>query len=89
VAKYYESDKDFPIELEPCSMHYEMYDSRRYSCAREVESCMKPFAPISRSTGRTGRETVVEQGQARWSVRKVDTRRRECEPRIRRPLEPS
>jgi heme-degrading monooxygenase HmoA len=26
VAKYYDFDKDFLIELEPCSMHYEMYD---------------------------------------------------------------
>ena len=27
VAKYYDFDKDFLLELEPCSMHYEMYDS--------------------------------------------------------------
>jgi hypothetical protein len=26
VAKYYDFDKDFLIELEPCSTHYEMYD---------------------------------------------------------------
>jgi hypothetical protein len=26
VAKYYDFDKDFLIEMEPCSMHYEMYD---------------------------------------------------------------
>jgi Antibiotic biosynthesis monooxygenase len=26
VAKYYDFDKDFLIELEPCSAHYEMYD---------------------------------------------------------------
>ena len=26
VAKYYSFDKDFLLELEPCSMHYEMYD---------------------------------------------------------------
>jgi heme-degrading monooxygenase HmoA len=26
VAKYYEFDKDFLLELEPCSAHYEMYD---------------------------------------------------------------
>jgi hypothetical protein len=25
-AKYYDFDKDFLIELEPCSTHYEMYD---------------------------------------------------------------
>ena len=27
VAKYYGFDKDFLLELEPCSTHYEMYDS--------------------------------------------------------------
>jgi hypothetical protein len=27
VAKYYDFDKDFLLELEPCSMHYEMYES--------------------------------------------------------------
>jgi hypothetical protein len=27
VAKYYDFDKDFLIELEPCSTHYEMYDN--------------------------------------------------------------
>jgi hypothetical protein len=27
VAKYYDFDKDFLLELEPCSTHYEMYDS--------------------------------------------------------------
>ena len=26
VAKYYDFDKDFLIELEPCSMHCEMHD---------------------------------------------------------------
>jgi hypothetical protein len=26
LAKYYDFDKDFLLELEPCSMHYEMYD---------------------------------------------------------------
>jgi hypothetical protein len=26
VAKYYAFDKDFLLELEPCSTHYEMYD---------------------------------------------------------------
>ena len=26
VAKYYDFDKDFPLELEPCSTHYEKYD---------------------------------------------------------------
>ena len=26
VAKYYNFDKDFLLELEPCSTHYEMYD---------------------------------------------------------------
>jgi hypothetical protein len=26
VAKYYDFDKKFLIELEPCSTHYEMYD---------------------------------------------------------------
>jgi hypothetical protein len=26
VAKYYDFDKDFLVELEPCSAHYEMYD---------------------------------------------------------------
>ena len=26
VAKYYDFDKDFLLELEPRSMHYEMYD---------------------------------------------------------------
>ncbi len=26
VAKYYDFDKDFLLELEPCSSHYEMYD---------------------------------------------------------------
>jgi quinol monooxygenase YgiN len=26
MAKYYDFDKDFLIELEPCSIHYEMYD---------------------------------------------------------------
>jgi hypothetical protein len=25
VAKYYDFDKEFLIELEPCSTHYEMY----------------------------------------------------------------
>jgi len=25
-AKYYDFDKDFLLELEPCSTHYEMYD---------------------------------------------------------------
>jgi len=25
VAKYYNFDKDFLLELEPCSTHYEMY----------------------------------------------------------------
>jgi hypothetical protein len=27
VAKYYDFDKDFLIEMESCSTHYEMYDS--------------------------------------------------------------
>jgi heme-degrading monooxygenase HmoA len=26
AAKYYDFDKDFLLELEPCSTHYEMYD---------------------------------------------------------------
>jgi len=26
VAKYYDFDKDFLLELEPCSTHYAMYD---------------------------------------------------------------
>ena len=26
VAKYYDFDKEFLIEMEPCSMHYEMYE---------------------------------------------------------------
>ena len=26
VAKYYDFDKDFLLELEPCSTHYEAYD---------------------------------------------------------------
>jgi hypothetical protein len=26
VGKYYDFDRDFLIEMEPCSMHYEMYD---------------------------------------------------------------
>ena len=26
VAKYYDFDNDFLLELEPCSTHYEMYD---------------------------------------------------------------
>ncbi len=26
MAKYYDFDKDFLLELEPSSMHYEMYD---------------------------------------------------------------
>jgi hypothetical protein len=26
VAKYYDFDQDFLLELEPCSTHYEMYD---------------------------------------------------------------
>jgi len=26
VAKYYDFDKDFLLELEPCSTHYEMCD---------------------------------------------------------------
>jgi hypothetical protein len=26
VAKYYDFDKDFLLDLEPCSTHYEMYD---------------------------------------------------------------
>jgi hypothetical protein len=26
VAKYHDFDKDFLLELEPCSMHYEMYE---------------------------------------------------------------
>jgi hypothetical protein len=26
VAKYYDFDKGFLLELEPCSAHYEMYD---------------------------------------------------------------
>jgi heme-degrading monooxygenase HmoA len=25
-AKYYDFDQDFLLELEPCSIHYEMYD---------------------------------------------------------------
>jgi hypothetical protein len=25
-AKYYDFDKDFLLELEPCSTHYDMYD---------------------------------------------------------------
>jgi len=25
-AKYYDFDRDFLIELEPCSTHYEMYE---------------------------------------------------------------
>ena len=36
VAKYYGFDKDFLLELEPCSTHYEMYDRR--DMAREPES---------------------------------------------------
>jgi heme-degrading monooxygenase HmoA len=27
VAKYYDFDKDFLLELEACSTHYEMYDN--------------------------------------------------------------
>ena len=27
VAKYYDFDKDFLLELEPCSTHYEMCDN--------------------------------------------------------------
>jgi hypothetical protein len=27
VAKYDDFDKDFLLELEPCSTHYEMYDN--------------------------------------------------------------
>jgi hypothetical protein len=27
MAKYFEFDKDFLLELEPCSTHYEMYDN--------------------------------------------------------------
>jgi len=27
MAKYYDFDKDFLLELEPCSTHYEMYAS--------------------------------------------------------------
>jgi Antibiotic biosynthesis monooxygenase len=27
VAKYYDFDKNFLLELEPCSTHYEMYDN--------------------------------------------------------------
>jgi hypothetical protein len=27
VAKYYDFDRDFPLELEPCSRHYEMYNN--------------------------------------------------------------
>jgi hypothetical protein len=27
MAKYYDFDKDFLLELEPCSTHYEMYDN--------------------------------------------------------------
>ena len=26
VAKYYDFDKEFLLELEPCSTHYEMYE---------------------------------------------------------------
>ena len=26
VAKYYDFDKNFLVELEPCSAHYEMYE---------------------------------------------------------------
>ena len=26
VAKYYDFDKNFLLEMEPCSTHYEMYD---------------------------------------------------------------
>jgi hypothetical protein len=26
AAKYYDFDKDFLLELEPCSLHYETYD---------------------------------------------------------------
>jgi len=26
AAKYYDFDKDFLLELEPCSVHYEMYE---------------------------------------------------------------
>jgi heme-degrading monooxygenase HmoA len=26
VAKYYDFDRDFLLELEPCSTHYEMYE---------------------------------------------------------------
>jgi len=26
AAKYYDFDRDFLLELEPCSTHYEMYD---------------------------------------------------------------
>src|ERR1035441_10213603 len=26
LAKYYDFDKDFLLELQPCSTHYEMYD---------------------------------------------------------------
>jgi hypothetical protein len=28
VGKYYDFDRDFLIEMEPCSMHYEMYDKQ-------------------------------------------------------------
>ena len=55
VAKYYDLDKDFRLELELCCPHYEMYDKvNPYPGAREVESCMKSVAPISRRTIRTG-----------------------------------
>jgi hypothetical protein len=29
VAKYYDFDKDCLLELEPCSTHYEIYDTGR------------------------------------------------------------
>jgi hypothetical protein len=46
AAKYYDFDRDFLIELEPCSTHYEMYDN--YCCRSQSGACrMLPTSGLS------------------------------------------
>jgi hypothetical protein len=35
-VKYSDVDKDFLPELEPCSIHYEMYETGRFSIQKEA-----------------------------------------------------
>jgi heme-degrading monooxygenase HmoA len=49
VAKYYDFDKEFLIELEPCSTHYEMYDNTRCMTSSPLRLGLRRCALSARS----------------------------------------